>query len=82
MDAEVLFAAMVAGPVFSAHIAHYESTRPLSAATTTGSARNIAPWHPTGYRMGVIPITMRRRDAEMKHCKKLGLKGCCSAALA
>ena len=47
MDAEVLFAAMVAGPVFWRNIAHDEVTGQSSAPTTTGSLRNIALSRPT-----------------------------------
>src|SRR6266852_3120062 len=77
MDAEVLFAAMVAGPVFWRNIAHDEVYKAV--------IRGYNDWLGEEYcavardrliGMGVIPITnVDDAIAEMKHCKKLGLKG-------
>ena len=47
LEAEVLFPAMVAGPVFWRNISHDDVYRRSSAATTTGSPRNTAPSRPT-----------------------------------
>ena len=83
MDAEVLFAAMVAGPAFWRNIAMTRSTGQSSAPTTIGSARNIVRWRPDRLiGMGVMPITnVDDAVAEMKHCAKMGLKGILLGAL-
>jgi len=83
MDAEVLFAAMVAGPVFWRNIAHDEVYKAV--------IRGYNDWLGEEYcavardrliGMGVIPITnVDDAIAEMKHCKKLGLKGVLLGAL-
>ncbi len=77
MDAEVLFAAMVAGPVFWRNIAHDEVYKAVIRGYNDWLAEEycaVAPDRLIG--MGVIPITnVDDAIAEMKHCKKLGLKG-------
>src|SRR5438477_12740560 len=77
MDAEVLFAAMVAGPVFWRNIAHDEVYRAVIRGYNDWPAEeycSVAPDRLIG--MGVIPITnVDDALAEMKHCKKLGLNG-------
>ena len=77
MDAEVLFAAMVAGPVFWRNIAHDEVYKAVIRGYNDWLGEeycSVAPDRLIG--MGVIPITnVDDAIAEMKHCKKLGLKG-------
>ncbi len=77
MDAEVLFAAMVAGPVFWRNIAHDEVYKAVIRGYNDWLGEEycaVAPDRLIG--MGVIPITnVEDAIAEMKHCKKLGLKG-------
>jgi len=77
MDAEVLFAAMVAGPVFWRNIAHDEVYKAVIRGYNDWLGEEycaVAPDRLIG--MGVIPITnVDDAIAEMKHCKKLGLKG-------
>ena len=77
MDAEVLFAAMVAGPVFWRNIAHDEPYKAVIRGYNDWLGEEycaVAPDRLIG--MGVIPITnVEDAIAEMKHCKKLGLKG-------
>jgi predicted TIM-barrel fold metal-dependent hydrolase len=77
MDAEVLFAAMVAGPVFWRNIAHDEVYRSVIRAYNDWLAEeycSVAPDRLIG--MGVMPITNAEDAvAEMEHCKRLGLKG-------
>src|SRR5205814_8715735 len=83
MDAEVLFAAMVAGPVFWRNIAHDEVYKAVIRGYNDWLAEEycaVAPDRLIG--MGVIPITnVDDAIAEMKHCKKLGLKGVLLGAL-
>jgi predicted TIM-barrel fold metal-dependent hydrolase len=77
MDAEVLFAAMVAGPVFWRNIAHDEVYKAVIRGYNDWLGEEycaVAPDRLIG--MGVIPISnVDDAIAEMKHCKKLGLKG-------
>ena len=83
MDAEVLFAAMVAGPVFWRNIAHDEVYKAVIRGYNDWLGEEycaVAPDRLIG--MGVIPITnVDDAIAEMKHCKKLGLKGVLLGAL-
>src|SRR5215472_2104294 len=83
MDAEVLFAAMVAGPVFWRNISHDEVYKAVIRGYNDWLAEEycaVAPDRLIG--MGVIPITnVDDAIAEMKHCKKLGLKGVLLGAL-
>ena len=83
MDGEVLFAAMVAGPVFWRNIAHDEVYRAVIRGYNDWLAEEycaVAPDRLIG--MGVIPITnVEDAIAEMTHCKKLGLKGVLLGAL-
>jgi predicted TIM-barrel fold metal-dependent hydrolase len=83
MDAEVLFAAMVAGPVFWRNIAHDEVYKAVIRGYNDWLGEEycaVAPERLIG--MGVIPITnVDDAIAEMKHCKKLGLKGVLLGAL-
>src|SRR5215469_7116037 len=75
MDGEVLFAAMVAGPVVWRNIAHDEVYKAVIRGYNDWLAEEycaVAPDRLIG--MGVIPITnVDDAIAEMKHCKKLGL---------
>jgi predicted TIM-barrel fold metal-dependent hydrolase len=77
MDAEVLFAAMVAGPVFWRNIAHDEVYKAVIRGYNDWLAEEycaVAPDRLIG--MGVMPISnIDDAIAEMEHCKKLGLKG-------
>jgi predicted TIM-barrel fold metal-dependent hydrolase len=77
MDAEVLFAAMVAGPVFWRNIAHDEVYKAVIRGYNDWLAEEycaVAPDRLVG--MGVMPISnVEDAIAEMEHCKKLGLKG-------
>ncbi len=83
MDAEVLFAAMVAGPVFWRNISHDEVYKAVIRGYNDWLAEEycaVAPDRLIG--MGVIPITnVDDAIAEMEHCKKLGLKGVLLGAL-
>ena len=83
MDAEVLFAAMVAGPVFWRNISHDEVYKAVIRGYNDWLAEEycaVAPDRLIG--MGVIPITnVDDAIAEMAHCKKLGLKGILMGAL-
>jgi predicted TIM-barrel fold metal-dependent hydrolase len=83
MDAEVLFAAMVAGPVFWRNIAHDEVYKAVIRGYNDWLGEEycaVAPDRLIG--MGVIPITnVDDAVAEMAHCKKLGLKGVLLGAL-
>jgi len=73
----VLFAAMVAGPVFWRNIAHDEVYKAVIRGYNDWLGEEycaVAPDRLIG--MGVIPISnVDDAIAEMKHCKKLGLKG-------
>ena len=83
LDAEVLFAAMVAGPVFWRNIAHDEVYKAVIRGYNDWLGEEycaVAPDRLIG--MGVIPITnVDDAIAEMEHCKKLGLKGVLLGAL-
>jgi uncharacterized protein len=77
LDAEVLFPAMVAGPVFWRNISHDDPYKAVIRAYNDWLAEEycaVAPDRLIG--LGVMPITNARDAiAEMEHCKKLGLKG-------
>ncbi|HJU18345.1 MAG TPA: amidohydrolase family protein [Stellaceae bacterium] len=83
IDAEVLFPAMVAGPVFWRNIAHDEVYKAVIRAYNDWLAEEycaVAPDRLIG--MGVIPITtVEDAVAEMEHCARLGLKGVLLGAL-
>jgi len=83
LDAEVLFAAMVAGPVFWRNISHDAVYRAVIRGYNDWLAEEycaVAPDRLIG--MGVIPITnVDDAIAEMQHCKRLGLKGVLLGAL-
>ncbi|HZU91604.1 MAG TPA: amidohydrolase family protein [Stellaceae bacterium] len=83
LDAEVLFPAMVAGPVFWRNIAHDEVYKAVIRAYNDWLAEEycaVAPDRLIG--MGVIPITnVDDAVAEMEHCARLGLKGVLLGAL-
>jgi predicted TIM-barrel fold metal-dependent hydrolase len=83
IDAEVLFPAMVAGPVFWRNIAHDEVYKAVIRAYNDWLAEEycaVAPDRLIG--MGVIPITnVDDAVAEMEHCARLGLKGVLLGAL-
>jgi predicted TIM-barrel fold metal-dependent hydrolase len=83
LDAEVLFPAMVAGPVFWRNIAHDEVYKAVIRAYNDWLAEEycaVAPDRLIG--MGVIPITnVEDAVAEMEHCARLGLKGVLLGAL-
>ena len=83
MDGEVLFAAMVAGPVFWRNIAHDEVYKAVIRGYNDWLAEEYCAVDPARLiGMGVIPITnVDDAIAEMKHCKKLGLKGVLLGAL-
>lgn len=77
LDAEVLFPAMVAGPVFWRNISHDEPYKAVIRAYNDWLAEEycaVAPDRLIG--LGVMPITNAQDAvAEMERCKKLGLKG-------
>jgi len=77
LDAEVLFAAMVAGPVLWRNIAHDEVYKSVIRAYNDWLAEEycvVAPDRLIG--LGVIPWTnVDDAIAEMEHCAKQGLKG-------
>jgi predicted TIM-barrel fold metal-dependent hydrolase len=83
IDAEVLFPAMVAGPVFWRNIAHDQVYKAVIRAYNDWLAEEycaVAPDRLIG--MGVIPITnVDDAVAEMEHCARLGLKGVLLGAL-
>jgi predicted TIM-barrel fold metal-dependent hydrolase len=83
LDAEVLFAAMVAGPVFWRNISHDAVYRAVIRGYNDWLAEEycaVAPDRLIG--LGVIPITnVEDAIAEMQHCKRLGLKGVLLGAL-
>jgi predicted TIM-barrel fold metal-dependent hydrolase len=83
LDAEVLFPAMVAGPVFWRNIAHDEVYKAVIRAYNDWLAEEycaLAPDRLIG--IGVIPITnVDDAVAEMEHCARLGLKGVLLGAL-
>jgi predicted TIM-barrel fold metal-dependent hydrolase len=77
LDAEVLFTAMVAGPVLWRNIAHDEVYKSVIRAYNDWLAEEycaVAPDRLIG--LGVIPWTnVDDAIAEMEHCAKQGLKG-------
>src|SRR5260370_37752590 len=77
LEAEVLFPAMVAGPVFWRNISHDDVYKAIIRGYNDWLAEEycaVAPDRLIG--MGVMPITnVDDTIAEMAHCKKLGLKG-------
>ncbi|MGH7110571.1 MAG: amidohydrolase family protein [Stellaceae bacterium] len=83
LDAEVLFPAQVAGPVFWRNIAHDEAYKAVIRAYNDWLAEDycaVAPDRLIG--MGVLPITnVADAIAEMEHCARLGLKGVLLGAL-
>ena len=83
LDAEVLFPAMVAGPVFWRNIAHDDVYKAVIRAYNDWLAEEycaVAPDRLIG--MGVIPITnVDDAVAELEHCARLGLKGILLGAL-
>jgi predicted TIM-barrel fold metal-dependent hydrolase len=83
MDAEVLFPAMVAGPVFWRNIRHDEVYKAVIRAYNDWLGEeycSVAPDRLIG--MGVMPITnVDDAIAEMEHCARLGLKGILLGAL-
>jgi predicted TIM-barrel fold metal-dependent hydrolase len=83
MDAEVLFPAMVAGPVFWRNIRHDEVYKAVIRAYNDWLGEEycaVAPDRLIG--MGVMPITnVDDAIAEMEHCARLGLKGILLGAL-
>jgi predicted TIM-barrel fold metal-dependent hydrolase len=83
LDAEVLFAAMVAGPVFWRNISHDAVYRAVIRGYNDWLAEEycaVAPDRLIG--IGVIPITnVDDAIAEMQHCKRQGLKGVLLGAL-
>lgn len=83
LDAEVLFPAQVAGPVFWRNIAHDEAYKAVIRAYNDWLAEEycaVAPDRLIG--MGVLPITnVADAIAEMEHCARLGLKGVLLGAL-
>jgi uncharacterized protein len=83
MDAEVLFPAMVAGPVFWRNISHDEVYNAVIRAYNDWLGEEYcAVARDRLLGMGVIPIT-NVDDAveEMAHCAELGLKGILLGAL-
>jgi predicted TIM-barrel fold metal-dependent hydrolase len=83
MDAEVLFPAMVAGPVFWRNIGHDAVYKAVVRAYNDWLAEEYCAVDPDRLiGMGVIPITnVDDAIAEMAHCAKLGLKGVLLGAL-
>jgi predicted TIM-barrel fold metal-dependent hydrolase len=83
IDAEVLFPAMVAGPVFWRNIAHDEVYKAVIRAYNDWLAEEYCAFAPDRLiGMGVIPITnVDDAVAEMEHCARLGLKGVLLGAL-
>src|SRR3954452_18673103 len=77
LEAEVLFPAMLAGPVVWRNISHDEVYKAVIRAYNDWLAEEycaVAPDRLIG--MGVMPITNAEDAiAEMERCKKLGLKG-------
>jgi predicted TIM-barrel fold metal-dependent hydrolase len=77
LDAEVLFPAMLAGPVVWRNISHDEVYKAVIRAYNDWLAEEycaVAPERLLG--MGVIPQTnIADAVAELEHCAKLGLKG-------
>src|SRR5260221_12782107 len=75
IEAEVLFAAMVAGPVFWRNIAHDEVYKAVIRGYNDWLGEEycaVAPDRLIG--MGVIPVTnVDHAIAEMKHCQKIRL---------
>ncbi len=77
LDAEVLFPAMVAGPVFWRNISHDEVYKAIIRAYNDWLGEEYcAVARDRLIGMGVMPITnVDDAIAEMEHCAKLGLKG-------
>ncbi len=77
LDAEVLFTAMVAGPVLWRNISHDEVYKAMIRAYNDWLAKDyctVAPDRLIG--LGVIPWTnVDDAIAELEYCAKLGLKG-------
>src|SRR6185369_271370 len=77
LDAEVLFPAMLAGPVVWRNISHDEVYKAVIRAYNDWLAEEycaVAPERLLG--MGVIPQSnITDAVAELEHCAKLGLKG-------
>ncbi len=83
LDAEVLFPAMVAGPVLWRNVKHDEVYKAVIRGYNDWLGEeycSVAPDRLIG--MGVIPITnVGDAVAEMEHCARLGLKGILLGAL-
>jgi len=77
LDAEVLFPAMVAGPVFWRNISHDDVYKAIIRGYNDWLAEEYCAVAPDRlFGMGVMPITnVDDAIAEMAYCKKLGLKG-------
>jgi predicted TIM-barrel fold metal-dependent hydrolase len=77
MEAEILFPAMVAGPVFWRNISHDEVYKAVIRAYNDWLGEEYCAVAPDRlFGMGVMPITnVDDAIAEMQHCAKLGLKG-------
>ena len=77
IDAEVLFTAMVAGPVLWRNISHDEVYKAVIRGYNDWLGEEYCPVAPDRLiGMGVIPWTnVDDAIAEMEHCAKLGLKG-------
>jgi len=77
LDAEVLFPAMVAGPVFWRNISHDEVYKAIIRAYNDWLGEEYCAVAPDRlFGMGVMPITnVDDAIAEMEHCARLGLKG-------
>jgi predicted TIM-barrel fold metal-dependent hydrolase len=77
IDAEILFAAMVAGPVFWRNIAHDVAYKAVVRGYNDWLAEEYCSVDPDRLiGMGVMPITnVEDAITEMEHCKNLGLKG-------
>lgn len=77
LDAEVLFTAMVAGPVLWRNISHNEVYKAIIRAYNDWLAEEYCPVAPDRLiGLGVIPWTnVDDAIAEMEHCAKQGLKG-------
>src|SRR5258707_2250171 len=77
LDAEVLFPAMVAGPVFWRNISHDDPYKAVIRAYNDWLAEEycaVAPDRLLG--MGVIPQTnISDAVAELEHCARQGLRG-------
>ena len=76
MEAEILFPAMVAGPVFWRNISHDEVYKAVIRAYNDWLGEEYCAVAPDRlFGMGVMPITnVDDAIAEMQHCAKLGLR--------